>query len=254
MSGRPSYGEVAKYGNLLNNVSVAAQEELRQYFSLLDLTNQEAARDSLIAFTRALSDKYGPVAAQYAASWYDDLRARSVDSGYTAIIGSSPPIGSIEASTRSLVGGLWTDSHEDVLGRLTGMVDRYVKQDARNTIMENIANEIAAGTMQSRRRYRTGDSSIGFMRVPTGATTCAWCLMLAGRGPVYWSRETAGEFNRYHDHCDCVVVPAWGGDFGIEGYDYSEYYDMYREARNQTIGKKTEESITATMRKMFDLS
>ncbi|WP_279020462.1 hypothetical protein [Mobiluncus mulieris] len=44
-----------------------------------------------------------------------------------------------------------------------------------------------------------------------GATTCDFCLMLASRGPVYGSSETAGgEGNKYHDHCDCIPVPVVG--------------------------------------------
>lgn len=44
-----------------------------------------------------------------------------------------------------------------------------------------------------------------------GATTCDFCLMLASRGPVYGSSETAGgEGNKYHDHCYCIPVPVVG--------------------------------------------
>jgi hypothetical protein len=251
---RPDFQDVWDYAKRLQTVSIAAQNELKSFFSLLDTSNPEYARDKLITFCRALSDKYGPVSGQLAKEWYDKLRTQEVGSGYTSIIGSTPPTGSIEASTRYICGDLWNADPNDALGALTGMVDRYVKQDARNTIMENIANEVDAGTMNSRKRYQRGSTSPGFARVPTGRTTCAWCLLLAGRGYVYWSPETAGEFNKYHAHCDCVIVPAWGRDHSISGYDPSDYYDMYREARKQTEGMKDANSISATMRQMYGLS
>lgn len=67
----------------------------------------------------------------------------------------------------------------------------------------------------------------GWARVATGDETCAWCLMLVSRGPVYQSARTAGldlddeeaaiagdaEINdamtRWHIGCDCKVVPVF---------------------------------------------
>lgn len=56
-------------------------------------------------------------------------------------------------------------------------------------------------------------------RVLTGNENCAFCIMLASRGPVYSSAAAAGQMsaaakwadatgwiNSYHDHCDCAVV------------------------------------------------
>ena len=48
-----------------------------------------------------------------------------------------------------------------------------------------------------------------FARVPTGAETCTFCLMLASRGAVYHTRKTAGEFRHFHRGCDCKVVPGF---------------------------------------------
>lgn len=77
----------------------------------------------------------------------------------------------------------------------------------------------------------------GWARVATGRETCAWCLMLISRGPVYSSTDNAGvhldetttidlwnsagqdleEFRRsldgslseWHAGCDCVAVPVF---------------------------------------------
>lgn len=76
----------------------------------------------------------------------------------------------------------------------------------------------------------------GWARVATGRETCAWCLMLVSRGPVYESARSAGlrmddeeaadiivndkeinsSMNEWHIGCDCKVVPvfsetAWVG-------------------------------------------
>jgi hypothetical protein len=58
--------------------------------------------------------------------------------------------------------------------------------------------------------------ALGWMRVTDG-DPCAFCAMLASRGAVYKSAESAGfeldpvrgEINRYHDNCGCQVVPVF---------------------------------------------
>src|SRR5699024_5382829 len=69
--------------------------------------------------------------------------------------------------------------------------------------------------------------ALNWARVLTGHENCGFCVMLASRGPVYETAQTAGriraspEFravngrrwmNSYHPNCDCVVVPVY--DYG----------------------------------------
>lgn len=69
----------------------------------------------------------------------------------------------------------------------------------------------------------------GWARVATGRETCAWCLMLISRGPVYTSAAKAGAdledwlvaekyaagtdisqwMDEWHPGCDCLVVPVY---------------------------------------------
>lgn len=69
----------------------------------------------------------------------------------------------------------------------------------------------------------------GWARVATGKETCAWCLMLISRGPVYKSSKSAGldlhdagasdmiaagedvseYMTEWHIGCDCKVVPVY---------------------------------------------
>lgn len=81
---------------------------------------------------------------------------------------------------------------------------------------------------------------IGWARIMTGAETCAFCVMLASRPGsgdrrFYTSADAAGGematmqyrgtgmfVNRYHDNCDCVVVPVYDENnwIGREQADY----------------------------------
>ena len=89
------------------------------------------------------------------------------------------------------------------------------------------------------RSVQTANDVQGWARVATGDETCAWCLMLVSRGPVYSGADTAGLsrdmtetayvrmynsydlatygekiteeglFDEWHTGCDCIVVPVF---------------------------------------------
>lgn len=64
-------------------------------------------------------------------------------------------------------------------------------------------------------------------RVPNGPT-CEFCVMLASRGWVYWTEESARLGGSFHNGaCDCSVVPSWG-DQKLEGYDPETLYAQYK--------------------------
>lgn len=67
---------------------------------------------------------------------------------------------------------------------------------------------------------------VSWARVLTGAENCAFCVMLASRGARYSSKTRAGgakdDAYRFHDNCDCLVVPVYDFDDwpGKETADY----------------------------------
>ena len=84
-----------------------------------------------------------------------------------------------------------------------------------------------------------------WVRVLTGADNCAFCIMLASRGPTYTTAERAGALvvsrehteagvthyvNSYHPGCDCMVVPVYGRQ-KWPGYEtYKEAEKLYTAA------------------------
>lgn len=82
------------------------------------------------------------------------------------------------------------------------------------------ANKLTAiAASEPHRIARDGQLNLGlsdsrfnrYRRVARGAT-CSFCLMLATRGAVYLTAETAGQGRRYHAHCDCTVELVVGKD------------------------------------------
>lgn len=105
-----------------------------------------------------------------------------------------------------------------------------------------IAKEVENGGRRTAlNAVREETRRVGFARVATGRETCAFCLMLVSRGPVYKSElragakhegaaeilETRNDFSdeeldelmtRWHPGCDCKVVPVFDVDNWV-GYD-----------------------------------
>ncbi|MBT1173573.1 hypothetical protein JS528_09520 [Bifidobacterium sp. MA2] len=106
-----------------------------------------------------------------------------------------------------------------------------INANARLTTMFNVKND------PTKPRYA---------RVPQGKT-CAFCSMLASRGFVYLSEDTAGKWNKYHSNCDCKIVPSWGKT-QIDGYDPSKLYDMWKKSTQGGGGMK---AALARMRRNF---
>lgn len=73
-------------------------------------------------------------------------------------------------------------------------VARHVEMAGRETLIFSVESDRAA---------------LGWARVLTGRENCAFCAMLASRGPVYTSESSAlvrADGRRFHDGCDCLVV------------------------------------------------
>ena len=96
----------------------------------------------------------------------------------------------------------------------------------------HMADRASAGLAVTINGRRKG-AGIRFARIPNGPS-CGFCTMLASRGFVYASRKSAGEYTRFHDHCDCRIV-AGTKDTQVEGYDPEGMYRRYRMCR-ATLG------------------
>jgi hypothetical protein len=89
---------------------------------------------------------------------------------------------------------------------VTGAASRHVLDGGRQLITEAVVEDKVA---------------LGFVRV-TDDDPCAFCAMLASRGPVYRTEETArrttsrskkrGPNEKYHDHCGCGAEPVFTDD------------------------------------------
>ena len=211
-----------------------AQNELRGFFSTVDLTRPELVRDALVEIVPLLTREYGELVATVAAEWFEQVHPGAFLAQTAAE--TFPSAGVVE-NVRYHAGALFTDDPYAAVNGISGALQRFILYSGRTTVARNV---------------QLDPSKPRFGRVPTGAKTCAWCSMLSSRGFVYMSRETAGMVaSDYHDDCDCQIVPEWdAGSSHIEGYDPDRLYDQYLQARD-AAGSGDPKDIAAAMRRLF---
>ena len=181
-----------------------------------DKTEQEVIRrllawnaanpDATVAETReyaktvmeALVQSGSSLASSFAAKWYD-YRAEQehvkLDQAITAAVYNPKKTDAVARyQAKKLVAGSFEE-----FAKACG---EYARNDALRALNETI--------MANAKRDRS--KGVRFARVPTGRETCTFCIMLAGRGAVYHSRQTAGEFRHFHRGCDCKIAPGFEED------------------------------------------
>lgn len=194
----------AQRRRLLNELNQAATSDLEGTWRRAALADVEFAQFMIDAFPE-IALTYADVAGDLAADWYEQSAPRL---SYQAI--TNPGISST-ALTKSAQWALGADG-EDALSRLSGTLQRSVFDGARNTIVANVRNEEGARWA----RYAS-------------ANACEFCALMAIRGAVYGSEETAGA--EYHDNCHCIAVEVRPGRAYEPAPHVEQWDEQYKQAR-----------------------
>ena len=192
------------------NAEAAARSALDVWFAENPSASIADTREFCIALMGEVGTLYGNAAGDAAYA----LRAIIADAAGIEL----PDVDYAYAPDPEYVGDTARYQVEKLKG---GDVDGFSKAigDAARYFAERGANDTmtALGNRDGERAR--------FARVPTGATTCPYCCMLASRGFVYRSELSA--LNANHRHCDCRIIEGFDG-MSVEGYDPDRYYDMWK--------------------------
>lgn len=189
-------------------------------FNSLRLNRPEEARDLLLEYVPELVAKYGDIAATAAAEWYEQVRSGQVDGAYNALTVPSVDSAVVQGSVRYAAGDLFTDSPLQTLALLSGAMQRWVMYSGRQTVARNARHD---------------PSQPRFARVPTGDKTCAFCSLMASRGFVYYTKQTAGLTREYHDECvvEGTLVTGPYADAGYRRYFEGEIVTLITATGNK---------------------
>jgi len=174
-------------------------ERLLDLLTVLTVTDARDFTAGVMDTLPALVAELGEVSALIGSTMYETARDQSDARGrFTVNLSDPPNTEQVQATARWALAPLF--SPENVLGpaELTGLLTarlsagapRLVREGGRRTIVDNTARDPA------RPRYR---------RVLSAGkkTHCDFCTMLAGRGFVYHTKDTAGAGKHFHDRCGC---------------------------------------------------
>lgn len=213
----------------INRLSADAKARVMRVLERIDWSDVATARALVVQALQMELASSTALAAQASADFYDASRELAVGAplGARAYSGYDPDAteGAVRAFTQRIVDG----KPVEVFNRLVlARVDWEMKRAAGYSMTENAAHD----SLNPR-----------YARVPTGAETCDFCLMLASRGFVYRSKESAGAVNHYHESCDCRVVVGWTG-MEVEGYDPQAIYDRWQDAIDEKARERAERKGT----------
>ena len=218
---------IENYSNSLNQISATARESLSKALMQLNYDADIAGiRNAVIAVMQTACGASSDLSARLAADFYDGLRLQfGIDDGYQAEVDSGRIPEATDGAVRAFVQDLVDDKPiEQFVGKCVDRLDYETRKAANECVAKNAKND---------------PEKPRWARVPTGVETCQFCIMLASRGFVYHSEETA---SHAHAHCDCRVIPSWDKSPTAQGYDPDLYYDMWKHP--EKYAQQAEESAS----------
>lgn len=215
-----SAAQYAAYDEYLGAVSDDLRRGLEEIINRL--TEQGAplnvVRNSVVDYLETYAPAYIEAAQALGAEAYEIM------TGYKPVPGKPVDPDMFKSIVHAVAGNYMDGGTADMFARVVGdAADRVITRAANGVISDSAVHDHAS-----------------FARVPSPGA-CQFCLMLSSRGFVYATRQSAGEFDRYHDGCRCRVVASNEKSPHLEGYDPGELYDRWKagEGEERTARKST---------------
>lgn len=214
------------YNRAVANLSDGAQREIESgIWTWLQTDEGRAAsvaecREYAKGVMSGVIQRYDDAAGSLAAEWYDKQAADNHVKLPAAITAAVYNPDTVDETARYQAKKL-------AEGDLRGF-SKYCGELGRNDVLRSLNETIIANVGRDRK------VGVRFARVPAGAETCTFCIMLASRGAVYHTRKTAGEFRHFHRRCDCKVVPGFEDDPDaelVEGVRPKELRDLHAQLK-----------------------
>ena len=213
----------------INGISADAQARVLKVLQGINWTPENVAecRELVLQALASVMPTYTDMAAQASADFYDAARELVVGEKMGAKAISDYDMRKTEGAVRGFVRFVLDGRVETFNDQVLQRIDYEMKRSANMSVVEN---------------GRRDPKSVRYARVPTGAETCDFCLMLASRGFVYQSESTASA-SHVHSHCDCRITPGWDG-MEVEDYDPRSIYDRWQDAIDAKARERAERNGT----------
>lgn len=203
----------------INGLSQQAREMLAARLAQIDIADVSASAPEVVAVMEEYCGAAVRNVEALANRFYRMARMQALGvDNYDPDASSGRVPAATEEATRAILQRAVDGDVDGCVEQLLQRIDYEIKRGAGTTVLN------AGQRDPIKPRYA---------RVPTGAETCEFCIMLASRGFVYHSETSAGMLDHWHANCDCRVVPGFGKEPKVDGYDPDEWYAMYEELGTQ---------------------
>lgn len=238
--------DVVAYQASVDDLSALALSELIAFWRDVAGGDPAVTAGLMREFVPALIDTYQPASAELGANFYDDIRsAANVSEPHATVLAPTPKADAVQERIGWAVAPLFRKKNavdhglihagepapdpDLTLSRLTSATQLDVANGARDTVELNTSSD------RGRPRYARHAS----------ANACAFCALMATRGSVYRSAESAGK--DYHSHCHCVAYPVFPGEKDEPAPYVATWEAAYVDARKK-LKQPTTKDILALMR------
>lgn len=189
------------------------------------------------------------------------IQAQAKDQGYTGTLPIPAPRDYSQESTKKALKHAVDSTKNGDLEKAVARAAVRHTEDAPRKAVEDVS------TMSTEPDPATGETRapVRWARQLSGAENCPFCVVMASRGAVYLSRQTAlydggdknsnslsSDMDKFHTGCDCIAVPVfdvskWDGN-STARYLYSK---VYKEALKKYTDDEPFEAVRKYM--IYDL-
>lgn len=177
----------------------------------------ESLRDLAISAMTDALNVYGEGAAAASIDLFNDIMSLEGLSASARVPSGLIAAEEVSRIARYQAGKLISGNVEGFVGQMSSSTSFLTRQCANGAMMSQsgIARYSGGWTYSSARgraiwSYAANATASGYQiryaRVPQGMETCDFCLMLASRGFVYLTPESAEGWNHTHRGCDCLII------------------------------------------------
>lgn len=203
-----------QYQHELTVIKAAVVRDVLRVWPLLNLSDVSTSWPALSTVLASVIDTRRTAAVIAAENYVRRFRnAEGIAGAFHAVHAEALARAAVDVSLRvtgpatmlrAVSRGMPVDeASKRALGTVSGAASRIALDGARQTVVLSVGGDKQA---------------LGWMRVTRG-DSCAFCAMLASRGPVYKTSGTAGRDTnsrfvgegqfKFHDHCDCALEPVY---------------------------------------------
>jgi len=216
---------------------------LRDLLALHGLINQNRLQATVppwIDAVTAIVARYSETSATLAGDFYDGEReAAGMPGSFTALLADPPPDEQVDSSLRWATKDLWARDKADATTVQQEPFD--VRLEAAMAKADSATQKLVVdvGRDTLRQAVKADPQAVAYART-AALGACSFCKLMASRGAVYATAETAGRdandlFSgdasvvKFHNNCHCGIVPVFRGQHFALSPHAAEWDRIYRE-------------------------